>query len=67
MKILLVHNRYQIPGGEEVVFEQERQLLERAGHQVSTYSRTNFEADTYTGVRRLNLVKNIVWSTDTRS
>ena len=59
MKILLVHNRYQIPGGEEVVFEQERQLLERAGHQVLTYCRTNFEADTYTGLRRLNLVKNI--------
>ena len=66
MKILVVHNRYQIPGGEEVVFEQERQLLERAGHQVLTYCRTNFEADTYTGVRRLNLVKNIVWSSDTR-
>ena len=66
MKILLVHNRYQIPGGEEVVFEQERQLLERAGHHVLTYCRTNFEADTYTGLRRLNLVKNIVWSADTR-
>jgi glycosyltransferase involved in cell wall biosynthesis len=66
MKILLVHNRYQIPGGEEVVFEQERQLLERAGHQVLTYCRTNFEADTYTGLRRLNLVKNIAWSTDTK-
>jgi glycosyltransferase involved in cell wall biosynthesis len=66
MKILLVHNRYQIPGGEEVVFEQERQLLERAGHQVLTYCRTNFEADTYTGMRRMNLVKNIAWSDDTK-
>ena len=66
MKILLVHNRYQIPGGEEVVFEQERQLLERAGHQVLTYCRTNFEADTYTGLRRMNLVKNIAWSADTK-
>jgi glycosyltransferase involved in cell wall biosynthesis len=66
MKILLVHNRYQIAGGEEVVFEQERQLLERAGHQVLTYCRTNFEADTYTGLRRLNLVKNIAWSSDTK-
>ena len=66
MKILLVHNRYQIPGGEEVVFEQERQLLERAGHQVLTYCRTNFEADTYTGLRRLSLVKNIAWSADTK-
>ncbi len=31
MKILLVHNQYQWPGGEDVVFEQERQLLSRAG------------------------------------
>ena len=37
MKILLVHNRYQIPGGEEVVFEQERALLERAGHEVASH------------------------------
>jgi len=36
MKILLVHNRYQIPGGEEVVVEQERQMLEEAGHEVLT-------------------------------
>ena len=27
MKIMLVHNQYQQPGGEDVVFEQERQLL----------------------------------------
>jgi glycosyltransferase involved in cell wall biosynthesis len=67
MKILLVHNRYQIPGGEEVVFEQEREMLERAGHQVITYCRTNFEADAYTGLRRFELVKNISWSTDTRA
>jgi glycosyltransferase involved in cell wall biosynthesis len=66
MKILLVHNRYQIPGGEEVVFEQERELLERAGHQVLTYCRSNFEAESYTGVRQLALVKNIAWSTDTK-
>jgi glycosyltransferase involved in cell wall biosynthesis len=66
MKIVLVHNQYQIPGGEEVVFEQERRLLERAGHQVLTYCRSNFEAEAYTGMRRLTLVKNIAWSTDTR-
>jgi glycosyltransferase involved in cell wall biosynthesis len=65
MKILLVHNQYQIPGGEEVVFEQERELLERAGHTVLTYCRTNYEAESYTGLRKLALVKNIAWSSDT--
>jgi len=67
MKILLVHNQYQIPGGEEVVFEQERELLERAGHTVLTYCRTNYEAETYSGMRKLALLRNIAWSTDTRA
>lgn len=67
MKILLVHNRYQIPGGEEVVFAQERELLERAGHTVITYCRSNFEAESYTGVRKLALIKNIAWSSETNT
>lgn len=67
MKILLVHNQYQIPGGEEVVFEQERELLERAGHTVVTYCRTNYEAESYTGLRKFALVKNIAWSSDTNA
>ena len=67
MKILLVHNRYQIPGGEDVVFDQERQMLEEAGHEVVTYMRSNFEGDSWTGFRRLALVKNIAWSSETKS
>lgn len=66
MKILLVHNRYQIAGGEEVVFEHERQMLERMGNQVLTYCRSNFEADVYTGLSRLSLIKNIAWSDETQ-
>ena len=34
MKILLVHNKYQQPGGENVVFESESQLLSQHGHFV---------------------------------
>src|SRR6266567_3593650 len=66
MKILLVHNSYQQPGGEDVVFEQERQLLERAGHSVVTYCRSNWEVDAYQGLRRVALVRKTVWATDTR-
>jgi glycosyltransferase involved in cell wall biosynthesis len=66
MKILLVHNRYQIPGGEDVVFDQERQMLEQAGHEVVTYMRSNYEGESWTGFRRIALVKNIAWSSDTR-
>ena len=66
MKILLVHNRYQIPGGEEVVVEQERQMLEEAGHEVLTYTRSNFEGESWTGLKRVALVRNIAWSSDTK-
>jgi hypothetical protein len=34
MKILLVHNKYKQPGGENVVFESEAELLSRNGHFV---------------------------------
>jgi len=66
MRILSVHNRYQIPGGEEVVVEQERQMLEEAGHEVLTYTRSNFEGESWTGLKRVALVRNIAWSSDTK-
>jgi glycosyltransferase involved in cell wall biosynthesis len=66
VKILLVHNRYQQPGGEDVVFEQERSLLDRAGHQVVAYQRSNREIENYSALQRLGLAKRIVWASDTR-
>ena len=66
MKILLVHNGYQLPGGEDVVFEQERRMLERAGHQVLAYCRSNDEIKEYSLVGRLVLVPKVIWSGDTR-
>ena len=47
MKILIVHNRYQIPGGEDQVAAQEAELLRAHGHQVLTYSRDNGELKTF--------------------
>jgi glycosyltransferase involved in cell wall biosynthesis len=66
MKILLVHNSYQQPGGEDVVFEQEAQLLRGAGHQVLVYRRSNWEAAGYEGLRQLQLAVRAVWAFDTR-
>ncbi len=66
MKILLVHNTYQEPTGEDVVFSQERQLLERAGHQVLTYCRSNWEISDYSGLKRPALVGRMVWARDSR-
>lgn len=41
--ILIVHNYYQIPGGEDTVVANEMKLLEDHGHKVVFYSRSNSE------------------------
>ncbi|MBZ5719903.1 MAG: glycosyltransferase family 4 protein [Acidobacteriia bacterium] len=66
MKILIVHNTYQQPGGEDTVFRQERDLLRRTGHDAVTYERSNFEADDYTGLKRFVLVKDVIWNSSAR-
>lgn len=66
MKVLLVHNEYRYPSGEEVVVAQERELLQRAGHQVVTYHRSNWETESDIGLRQLGLIKRIVWASDSR-
>jgi glycosyltransferase involved in cell wall biosynthesis len=66
LKILTIHNTYKRPGGEDVVFEQERKLLEANGHQVIPYRRSNFEIDAYGGVKRLVLIGKAVWSSDSK-
>jgi len=66
VKIVLVHNTYQQPGGEDAVFEQEQQMLLHAGHQVITYCRSNWDVDSYSGIRRIGLAKRTIWASDTR-
>lgn len=41
--ILIVHNYYQIPGGEDTVVANEKRMLESQGHKVVLYSRNNSE------------------------
>ncbi len=66
LTIILVHNSYQQPGGEDVVFEQERQLLGRAGHAVVTFRRSNHEIHDLSTVGKLTLVKQTIWAGDAR-
>lgn len=42
-RILLIHNYYQIPGGEDTVVANEKRLLEDHGHRVILYTRHNSE------------------------
>lgn len=41
--VLIVHNYYRIPGGEDIVVANEKKLLEENGHKVVLYSRNNDE------------------------
>lgn len=66
MKILLVHNSYQQAGGEDLVFAQERRNLERAGHHVVIYHRSNLEIESLSPLGKLALATNTVWSARTR-
>ena len=65
MKIVLVHNEYRQRGGEEVVFEQEKQILERGGHKVVTYWRSNHEIEELTPIERAGMFMRTVWARDT--
>lgn len=42
-RILIVHNKYQINGGEDTVVENETALLREGGHEVIQYIRSNDE------------------------
>lgn len=53
--ILIVHNYYQVPGGEDTVVANERQMLEENGHKVVLYSRNNSELSSYSLLRKLLL------------
>lgn len=59
MKILLVHNSYQLPGGEDQVFAQETELLRGRGHQVLVYQASN---DQVKGQNPLVTVANTIWN-----
>lgn len=54
-KVLLVHNYYQIPGGEDTVVANEKKLLEDHGHEVVLYTRHNSEMKDMNFARKLLL------------
>jgi glycosyltransferase involved in cell wall biosynthesis len=67
MKIVAVHNTYQQPGGEDICFQSERNLLRDAGHEVVEYLRSNFEVEEYRGlIGQASLAKHTIWAGDTR-
>lgn len=55
LKILQVHNYYQIPGGEDTVVANEKKLLKDNGHTVIQYSRNNSELKQFSKLKKLLL------------
>lgn len=53
--ILIVHNYYQIPGGEDTVVANEMRMLEEHGHKVILYSRNNTELKQMSKLQKLVL------------
>jgi len=66
MKIVLVHNIYRQAGGEDVVFQSEKRLLERAGHTVIPYIRSNMELKDDSVIDRISIASRMIWSSEAR-
>jgi len=59
LRVLLVHNYYQLPGGEDRVFEAEEAILQSNGHDVGRLTVSN---DIVADLSRIKLAKTTVWS-----
>ncbi|MBA3583885.1 MAG: glycosyltransferase family 4 protein [Gemmatimonadetes bacterium] len=62
MKVLLVHNFYQQPGGEDQVFEAEGALLEQHGDQVIRYTVHN---DQISRMNQAEILATTLWNRGT--
>jgi glycosyltransferase involved in cell wall biosynthesis len=59
MNVLLVHNFYQQPGGEDQVFADEGKLLENNGHAVARFTMDN---DAIEGMGKIALARKTIWN-----
>lgn len=53
-RVLIVHNYYQVPGGEDSVVANEKKMLEDHGHEVFMYTRHNDE------IKKMGLLKKLM-------
>ena len=62
MNILIVHNYYKIPGGEDSVVKNDCELLKGMGHRIFLYTRNNNEIDSFGPLGKLLLPLNYIYS-----
>lgn len=63
MNILMAHNYYQQPGGEDFAVEREVELLRERGNQVSTFFLSN---DEIPNMSRFRVAANTLWSSSSK-
>jgi glycosyltransferase involved in cell wall biosynthesis len=63
MRILLIHNYYQQPGGEDQVFAAEAEMLEARGHQVLRHTVHN---DAISGMASHRVAMATLWNAEQR-
>lgn len=65
LRILIVHNRYQVPGGEDTVVKNEMNMLKEHGHTVFLYERNNSELNEFNLIQKLCLPFTMIYSLKT--
>jgi glycosyltransferase involved in cell wall biosynthesis len=64
MKILVAHNFYQMPGGEDIVFLKEKRMLAARGHEIVEYVRYNRDIQTKGVWDFVTLPARMIWNSD---
>ncbi len=62
MNVLIVHNYYKTPGGEDSVVKNEVELLRAHGHNVYTFFKNNEEIDTKGLLKKIALFRNTIFN-----
>ncbi|MGN0552816.1 MAG: glycosyltransferase family 4 protein [Oscillospiraceae bacterium] len=60
--VLVVHNYYQLPGGEDTVAQNEISMLKEHGHKVIFYTRSNSEIKNMDLIRKVGLAFSSIFS-----
>src|ERR1700691_5565501 len=66
LRVVIAHNYYQIPGGEDETLRRERKLLRSAGHHVNEFIRRNSEITRTDILAKITLAGRTVWGEDSR-
>ena len=62
LSVLVIHNQYQQPGGEDAAVRAEVDLLRSAGNRVALYARNNSDIAGYGPLRKASLLASTAWN-----